>query len=158
MPAPDLRQIQLASSFFVECAILNDESDPVLQLGTLKFRLSHQIKPAFSAEDNDVLIDLAVQCQALDEQTGQPLPVSGRFRLRLEFRVANLEEYYEPQLNGSQAPSQELILTLISVAYSTARGLIAAKTTGTVLTGFVLPLLDVRDLLRPASEESHPPA
>lgn len=150
MAVPDLRSIQLVKGFFLECAIINDEADPVLKLGTLKFRLGHKVSPAFSTGDNEILIDLSVSCQPLDEQTGAPLPVSGRFRLHLIFRVLDLERYLEPQEDGQQQPSQELILTLISVAYSTARGLIASKTADTVLCEFVLPLLDVRDLVNPS--------
>ena len=149
MAVPDLRSIQLVKGFFLECAIINDEADPVLKLGTLKFRLGHKVSPAFSTEDNEILIDLSINCQPLDEQTGALLPVSGRFRLHLVFRVLDLEQYLEPQEDGPQ-PSQELILTLISVAYSTARGLIASKTADTVLREFVLPLLDVRDMVKPS--------
>lgn len=152
---PILSDIQLSSGFFVECAILNDSENPVLALQPKqqRYRIHHRVNPSFDVAAQDVLIDLAIYCQPLDSK-GQELALHGRFRLHLTFFVADLASYLEPQgPDLPDAPNQALILTLISVAYSTARGLIAAKTNETVLQGFVLPLLDVRDLMKPENNK-----
>ena len=154
--APILADIHLIGAFFLECAVLNDAANPVLELppGEQRFQLHHKVEPSFILEEQYVIIDLTVHCQPMDA-AGQELPVQGRFRLHLTFRVAQLGNYLEAQdPNGLLAPNQPLVLTLISVAYSTARGLIAAKTNETVLQGFVLPLLDVRDLVNSTSKPS----
>jgi hypothetical protein len=152
---PILSEIQLVGGFFVECAVLNDAESPVLALQSKnqRYRIHHRVNPSFDVAAQDVLIDLAIFCQPLDSD-GQEIAVQGRFRLHLTFYVAELASYLEPQgADLPDAPNQALILTLISVAYSTARGLITAKTNETVLQGFVLPLLDVRDLLKPETAE-----
>lgn len=148
---PILSDIQLSGGFFVECAILNDAESPILALQSKnqRYRIHHRVNPSFDIAAQDVLIDLAIHCQPLDSD-GQEIAIRGRFRLHLTFFISDLASYIEPQgPDLPDAPNQALILTLVSVAYSTARGLIAAKTNETVLQGFVLPLLDVRDLMRP---------
>jgi hypothetical protein len=151
-PLPDLSQIQLIGGYFVECAILNDAPDTVIQLNPQRFKLHHKVLPSFSSDDQIVLIDLTVHCQPVNE-AGQLSPVSGRFRLHLTFHVSNLSEYLESgEEHSTPAPSQQLILTIIGVAYSTARGLIAGKTADTILKPFVLPLLDVRELVNPKNQ------
>lgn len=148
-PLPNLSQIQLVGAHFIECAILNNAPDTLFKLTPTRFQLQHTVLPSFSVADSLVVIDLAIHCQPIDENE-HPSPVSGRFRLHITFHVANLPEHMEAGANDSpDTPNQQLVLTLIGVAYSTARGLVAAKTSDTILQPFVLPLLDVRDLLRP---------
>ncbi|TGE18949.1 hypothetical protein [Hymenobacter elongatus] len=150
-PAPVLSQIHLVSGVFIECAILNEAPDTYVKLGTQRFQIYHNVSPSFSIEEEYILIDLTVHCQPMEEDD-QPSPVKGRFRLHLTFLVENLRDYLEAAPEAPQQPplpSQQLILTLTGVAYSTARGMIAAKTSDTILQPFVLPLLDVRDLVRP---------
>ena len=150
--APVLSDIQLVGGYFLECAILNDADDPIVALATdeQRFQIHNKVVPSFDLADEKIRIELLIECQARSK-SGELLPVRGRFRLYLTFFVQGLTKYLEEEA-GEQVPSQQLILTLISVGYSTARGLIAGKTRDTVLQGFVLPLLDVRELVKPPDQ------
>jgi len=150
MPAPDLTKIHLRGCIFLECAVLNDETNPVLQPSASNYTIAHKVAPSFNVEDKLVVVDLLTTCTGLNEQ-GEELAIGGRFRVHLTFEVDNLHELLdEHSETGQLVPSEQLVLTLISVGYSTSRGMIMSKTVDTVLQGFALPLLDVRTLSQPA--------
>lgn len=128
----------------MECAVLNDATAPLLQPAAISYTIQHQVGTAFNLADKLLIVDLTTTCTGLDEK-GETLPVNGRFRVHLTFEVENLEELLEERQGEAQpVPGEQLVLTVISVGYSTARGLILSKTVDTVLQGFTLPLLDVR--------------
>ena len=146
MPAPDLSKIHLRGAIFLECAVLNDADAPLLTASVANYTIEHKVAPAFNLADRLVVIDLLTTCTGLDEQ-GAGLPVGGRFRVHLTFEVENLSELLEGDSETEQVhPNEQLVLTLISVGYSTSRGMIMSKTVDTVMQGFTLPLLDVRTL------------
>ncbi len=129
---------------------MNDEAEPVLRPSAANYTIEHKVAPSFNVDDKLVVVDLLTTCTGLDEQD-ETLTIGGRFRVHLTFEVENLEELLEEHPEtGQPYPNEQLILTLISVAYSTSRGMIMSKTVDTVLQGFTLPLLDVRTLGKPA--------
>lgn len=149
MPAPDLSKIHLRGSIFLECAILNSADSPVLSPTAKNYTIEHKVVPAFNMDERLVVVDLLTTCTGLDEQ-GAALSIGGRFRVHLTFEVENLLELLETHPETEQKyPSEQLVLTLISVGYSTSRGMIMSKTVDTILQGFTLPLLDVRTLSQP---------
>ena len=148
MTAPTLSKIHLRGSIFLECAVVNDAIAPLLKPAAANYTIHHSVSTSFNADEKLINVDLTTTCVGLDEQAAT-LPVNGRFRLYFTFEVDNLEELLEMRDGETQAiPNEQLSLTLISVAYSTARGMILSKTVDTVLHGFALPLLDVRSFVK----------
>lgn len=139
---PDLNQIQLQEAFFLDCLISNVESGVVIlpdQVAGYE-RPEVKILPMVDVDRLKVSFDIRVQASALDEQ-GKPLPVMGRFRLLLSFVVANLSELlYMDERTSQQIPNPQLTISLMSAAYSTARGMIMGKVSDTVMSGLALPL------------------
>jgi hypothetical protein len=92
-------------------------------------------------------IELRIGLKGLDAEQNV-LNVEGRFWLRFTFKVNNAAELLGDKAEDSSAnlPSAVYLL-LLSVAYSTARGMLMGKTAGTPLQGVILPIVDVRELL-----------
>jgi hypothetical protein len=155
---PDLNQIQLQEAFFLECLISNVESGVVVLPDQVAGYERPQVKilPMVDLEKQRVSFDIRVQATALDEQ-GTLLPVTGRFRLLLSFSVANLPDLlYTDERFNQQIPNAQLTVSLISVAYSTARGMIMSKVNDTVMGGLALPLQSGLQLMQesqPTTEE-----
>lgn len=151
IPLPDLNKIHFRKAIFLECAVLNAAPDQVQQPLDAPFKVTSGFTTVFDTEKEDFSVELTIACQALDA-SGQLLPLNGRFCIRLTFTVDGMAEYLE-SIPGipEPHPGDQLALTIVSLAYSTARGLILAKTADTVLQYFALPPLDVRNLVRKSS-------
>lgn len=149
-PAIDLSQIRLREALFVECAVLNKEEDPLMAEQVYDCDFSYEVGHALMPEQSMVGLELRLRLDGLDKNR-ELNGVRGHFWLRFTFEVLNLAA-----LLGDAAPPvvpPALYLTLLGIAYSTARGLVMAKIAATVLQGVTLPIVDVRELVRPANKD-----
>ena len=70
------------------------------------------------------------------------------------FKVENMEELVEFNDDEKKAIiSFELGINLVSIAYSTMRGVIHTRTQGTVLEGIIIPVIDPKLLLQPYTNQ-----
>ncbi len=143
----DLSKIVLKEYFFLELAVLNNAPETIqtpVPMGNVS--VERLMATGFAAEES--FIEVALKFVVTPHDADQnPLPVQGRFHLVMRFTVIDLAE----QLKGSFGleglrPGQELVYTVVGLAYSTARGLLLDRTRDTVLNGFSLPAVDVRNL------------
>jgi hypothetical protein len=145
---PDLSQIDVAESSFIECRITNSEvaiwPDEVFGFS----RPETKIFPLYDSKNSRVGFDIRVKVVAIGEE-GKPLPVEGFFRVHIGFYVSNLADFLEDNEHlQEKTPNSLLTTSLIGVAYSTARGMILSKVADTTLEKFGLPLRSARQLVR----------
>ncbi len=74
------------------------------------------------------------------------LAARANFEQEYHFQVENLPELITAH-DGHQLIDPRLVTTLISIAISTARGIVWAQTKGTFLEGFVLPIINPAKLV-----------
>lgn len=112
------------------------------------YELGHVLVP----EKQMVGIELRLSFEGVDKDR-EPNGVRGHFWLRFNFEVLNLAEL----LGDAEPPvlPPALGLTLLGIAYSTARGLVMAKIAATVLQGVTLPIVDVRELAQPPVDNTN---
>ena len=131
--------------------LLRDDATAAIAVG-------HRAEFAHDTEAREVAILLYLDLAITTGTPPQPTGTSGRFELDFTFTVGNLRELLldatgpEPQL---QPP---LLLILLSVAYSTARGILWTRLAGTPLEGITLPLIHPAQLLQPAAPAAPPAA
>lgn len=154
---PDLNQIHLIESVFVECLIANGQLIPIspTQIGGFNVQET-RLFPLVHLESRKVSFDIRVRAAALDTDS-KPLSATGSFRIILSFQVGNLFEllYFDEHFK-QQLPTPTLTASLIGVAYSTARGMIMSKVSDTILSGLTLPLRSVQQIMQesqPSMEE-----
>ena len=120
--------------------------------------VAHRAEFAHVAERGEVAIFLYLDLTITTGTPPQPTGISGRFELDFIFAIGNLPELLiapdqpEPQLHP------QLLLILLSVAYSTARGILWTRLAGTPLEGITLPLIHPAQLLQPAQPAVPGPA
>lgn len=147
-PAPfDLSNILLKEYFFIEFAILNNAPEliqsPVPMIAT---RFERTMATGFDLEESLIQIELklVITPRGADKEL---LPIQGKFHLVLQFTVLGLADQLETDpITGRLHPNRELIYTVASLAYSTARGILAERVRDTPLSYFSLPAVDVRSL------------
>ena len=88
-------------------------------------------------------------------KAGKPIGVEGSFQIGFTFKVENLTGH-AIQIPGidEKVPSPEIVIPLLGTAYSTARGMIMVKTSGTYLEGFALPIVNAQSLLQPPADKN----
>ncbi len=105
---------------------------------------------AFQLKENAVLIRLQGEIQGQGDEES-PLGVEARFLIEFYFSVENLKEFTRTERDGSVAMELLLAASLLSIAYSTARGILFERLKGTVLERGILPIIDPKEF---ALEES----
>lgn len=152
IPGVRLDQLRLRDAQFVECAITNRDGDPLTADELYDCEFSYAIGHLHNLEDHIVGIELRLSLDGIDEEK-KPVGVHGHFWLRFTFEVLNMEELLAASKTAEPSLPPPLYLVLLGIAYSTARGLVMAKTAGTVLQGITLPIVDVRQLVEGSTHE-----
>ena len=100
--------------------------------------------------DNSIRIIMDVGLCGVDDQKSD-VGVRGDFRFEYVFSVSNLGDYISDD-NDSKRIDGNLGVALMSIAYSTSRGIIYEKIAGTLLAGSVIPVIDPSKLISESSE------
>lgn len=154
--ALDLSRITLIETTFLECAIVQPGPDYTARSRFANINLSIDNEFSFNRDTNYLSIRLNLRVQPIDADE-QNLPVEGRFHTHFGFVVENLEELLDPAISKTTPmPSFMLTMSLLSIAYSTSRGMILGKVAGTVFEGYCLPLMDARELLVLSADNATP--
>lgn len=82
----------------------------------------------------------------------EELEVKGDFSIEFHFEVEDLTDYLEYQGEGKALVSDQLLGTLLGIAYSTSRGLVYDRLHGSFLEGTILPVLNPLTLIQEDSE------
>jgi|ERR1035437_9959313 hypothetical protein len=60
---------------------------------------------------------------------------------RIAYEIINFEEFINPQDSNSIMIPDQFVQTLLSISLSTSRGILAAKTEGTILKNIYMPVM-----------------
>lgn len=109
-------------------------------------------------DKNQVGIMLFTDMSVTTGKAAQPSGIAGHFELNFTFTVDNLPELLVAPDQPDSLLHPQLVLMLLSVAYSTARGILWTRLAGTPLEGITLPLINPAQLLQAAAPTEVPPA
>jgi len=113
-----------------------------------RFDVQYGVRDEFFFEEKLFRFVLSTRITALDANQ-EPTSVTGEYSIEYFFYIENLEDYVV-EVNDKQDHfllQDVLIHTLISIAYSTSRGIVLARTQGTLMNGVILPVIDTRVLM-----------
>jgi len=116
---------------------------------TATVNIDQQAQLSYDLASTKVELIIHVQMQALAGQPVHPIGVSGNFEFHLFFEVENLPDLLltSEEQPGPVMPPQ-LALMLTGIAYSTLRGILWTRLSGTPLEGISLPIIEPRSLLQ----------
>ena len=95
---------------------------------------------------------LFITVNGMDEQQNKPLGLKVDYGIEYHFKVDNFQDMLHQTPDGDIEIDQELGVTLLSIAYSTSRGIILERTQGTFFEGVILPVIDPFKVLFPIPE------
>ena len=109
---------------------------------------SFELETGINADDNVIGINLVVNIEAKDN-TDKLLLIKGSYTHEIIFIVDNLKDFLEPDESGTNKYKIDggLGTTIVSIAYSTIRGIIFTRTQGTSLGFVILPVINPKKLM-----------
>jgi hypothetical protein len=111
------------------------------------YRLDHSMKFSFNLDQQWVKADFFIQVmtEGQPEQAGE---AQASFHLLFIYAVANLRDYTQTDTTGNLTWNATLANALASLTYSTSRGILMMRLSGTALQAFILPIVDPNKLIR----------
>ncbi len=111
------------------------------------FETSLDFEIGFSAEEKLAKTDLKVEVKT--DSAGSQTDISGFFHFAFIYAIDNFNELVKPAEAETKSLDidGELAITLVSITYSTVRGLLMAQLRGTDLEGFILKIVNPKELL-----------
>lgn len=117
------------------------------------YSFSFAQKTAFNHEEKMVRIQLFILLKAQGEYAAS-LGIQGEFGIEFNYKIDNLDALSTKGEDGKLHYAVSLGATLMSISYSTARGIILQQTQGSIisLSGVILPVINPTDLLNASLE------
>ena len=97
------------------------------------------LKTALNKDGGMIGLKLQVDITAVDKKN-KTLPITGSYTHEIIFRIENLAIFID-EAKGEQVIDARLGSTLVSIIYSTVRGIIYSRTQGTSLGVVILPVI-----------------
>lgn len=112
-------------------------------------------KSNFNHEEGMVRIQLFILLKAQGENAAN-LGIQGEFGIEFNYKIDNLDTLCTKSEDGKLHYDASLGATLMSIAYSTARGIILQQTQGSIisLSGVIMPVINPADLLKTSLEST----
>lgn len=142
----DADKIQIAAIRTIKGNIDGSTDIDIDTIGGHQFQF--ELGTGVNPEENVIGLQLVVDITAHDKEL-KPLSLTGSYTHEIVFVVENLSEFLT---KDETSPTGFLIngvlgSTLVSIAYSTVRGIIFTRTQGTSLGSVVLPVIDPKKLM-----------
>ncbi len=101
---------------------------------------------AFNFDDNAVRVRIDISLISVDEND-EPIGLNAEYTIEFIFIVENFDEFV---IDMEDHKEVEGILgnTIMSIAYSTARGMVLERTQGTYFNGIILPVIDPKSIIK----------
>ncbi len=100
---------------------------------------------SFNIEKKLSRLRLHMICNTFENE--HELELTGEFGIEYFFEIENLDDLIFEEESENKIDAR-LMVTLISLGFSTSRGVVLEKTQNTFLKGIILPVIDPVELLR----------
>lgn len=96
--------------------------------------------PFLNLTENGIAIQLELHLNGIRKDNGnkEPVGIRAEYVYLFYYKVDNLSQF----ISAENAVSGDLTTTLVSMSYSTLRGIVLERTTGTPLGGVILPVIN----------------
>ncbi|OUJ69939.1 hypothetical protein [Hymenobacter crusticola] len=147
----DIQKIKIVGGSIPEFVVKGRQSISALmaQDETAAINFSQRVHIGLANTPTHIAVSLDVTCEAVAGNPAEPVGVGGNFTVDIVFEVENLTDLLQMiDQHPRPIPDMQLATLLISIAYSTARGMLWTRVAGTPLEGFTLPIVDVMQLIK----------
>jgi hypothetical protein len=147
----NIKDLNLLSISLIDGAIENPDNIGIEEIepGVLNFHLGFE--KLINPNDEKILIrfQTIIDCAIVKGKAKQNL-IKGNFTIQYIFHFKGLQNFIEETEKEEKklfVVNQELDANIVSIVYSTSRGIIYNRCLGTVLGNVILPVLEMNTLL-----------
>jgi len=115
----------------------------------------YQLIPSISIRSKKVQVLTEYEIRATKSDTASP-DISSRYSIVFLFGIKNLPNLAVVKDNELISIDEEMLSSLMNIAYSTSRGILYTRYLGTVLDGVILPVISSAELLESTGIRSIP--
>lgn len=123
-----------------------NSTDEESEMTIKQYQIGCTSETAVNIDEKLIRVLFKIDIFILDEK-GKKTGTDASYTNEFIFQVDNLDELTKLLENGIVEIDVELSKTLLSLAFSTSRGMIFSRTQGTILNGIILPVVNPNDLL-----------
>lgn len=157
----DPRMIAIHQIVITQGHIKTEESFLSNPVQPVKTRVNVDTKFHFNSPTNRARVIIRTFFQSLDEKDRE-VGISGFYEIHFDMGLPNMGQFVQKNEQGLEAISQGVAAAFVSVAYSTARGIVYERTMGTIARGVMLPVVNASTLIQDqvdaqAAEAQTPP-
>ena len=128
----------------------NITAEPGIDVSKIdSYEVKYGIADHANIQEKKFQFRLSVYIEAVDRENKQ-IGARGEYHIEFIFFVANVEYYIQNIEEETKTIffHPALLHTLLSIVYSTSRGIILSRTQGTSIDSVILPVVDTNDLLQ----------
>lgn len=144
MAALQSSDINIVSIYTLKCNI--NESLPSLKEKHLDIQTFHSPSIFIKEEVYSIRFNILVNEVYMPDDSKKKA-IIGDFEIRVDFKVNELISHLSLEQGKIKSISPKLAITLISIGYSTIRGIVLEKTRGMLGNGLILPIVEPKILL-----------
>lgn len=111
-----------------------------IDAGALKFGIINNVIPNIT--DKNIIVDFGVQYA----YNGEPI-MECRYAFQFDYKESEDGALIKMSDNGINMP-EDIMKTIINISSGAIRGIMIARTVGTYISKFPLPLLDLKSLMK----------
>ena len=150
----NINSLQLIDMFVMQAAIESSMTSQEVGIpAQLHFNIG--VRHGLNIEENKAIVKVAVGIEVLHSDS-TPVNLTAKFEIDFLFNVLELDQYVKRE-EGKGIIDVSLLGSLLSTAYSTARGVIYTRCLGTVLGNVVIPIISVQQLIQLAEKNNSTP-
>ncbi len=114
-------------------------------------RTNINVSATFGFNTSQNLVRVMIQSSFFGlSSEGEPVGITGTYEINFQMTVDNMDEFIIRSDDGKEMFNHQIAVVMVSVAYSTARGMVLERTLGTIMGGVFLPVVDANALLVPS--------
>ncbi|KYP16638.1 hypothetical protein [Flavihumibacter sp. CACIAM 22H1] len=136
----NIDQLKLESIKIINASIVNQLDLQEVPKSDFSRTMSFKFNFAVSRESKQAKVNFLVVLKAKNK-IDTDIRVEGTYEISYIFFVENIDELSSPGEGEHVELSQDLIIAMANIAYSTSRGIIYTRCLGTVLNDVILPIM-----------------
>lgn len=135
--------IQLILVRMIEGGIRTTDTFNRDSTSSISFDLALGHVPYFDVENNRIKFILWVELNGKTENEETDAGINANYEYEFYYEVKNLGDFFKE----GELEDNSILVTLISISYSTLRGILLERINGTIFSGIILPIVNPSKLL-----------
>lgn len=143
----DIEQVSLINISIVSATLENKGALTTIDDPALELSFHYQLDPGVNIRSKRAQILADFEIRAFKSEN-EPPDVTSQYKIAFLFSISNLPDLITGTETELKAVDEDMLASLLNIAYSTSRGILYTRFLGTVLEGVILPVISTTDLNR----------